>query len=123
MRTISAIFVAAVLSATPAIAADAPRLTPEQQADSDALRALTKATPVLQMDRVELHPAVKLEGISMVTADARGNIYVIHRPTAPDADPVVVLSPPLTCGPDELRFIGDTVVEVFNNAWEAFQSR
>ena len=39
------------------------------------------------------------------------------------ADPVVVLSPPLTCGPDELRFIGDTVVEVFNNAWEAFQSR
>ncbi len=91
MRTISAIFVAAVLSATPAIAADAPRLTPEQQADSDALRALTKATPVLQMDRVELHPAVKLEGISMVTADARGNIYVIHRPTAPDADPVVVL--------------------------------
>jgi adenosylmethionine-8-amino-7-oxononanoate aminotransferase len=39
------------------------------------------------------------------------------------ADPVVVLSPPLTCGPDELRFIGDTVVSVFTDAWDAFQSR
>ncbi len=39
------------------------------------------------------------------------------------ADPVVVLSPPLTCGPEELRFIGDTLVEVFTNAWNDFQSR
>ena len=97
MRTVSKIFAAAFLSAAfaaSAIAQDAPRgLTPEQKADSDALRALTNATPVLQLERVELHPAVKLEGISMVTADAKGNIYIVHRPTAADADPVVVLDP------------------------------
>ncbi len=39
------------------------------------------------------------------------------------ADPVVVLSPPLTCGPDELRFIGDTIVRVFTDAWDAFRER
>ncbi len=39
------------------------------------------------------------------------------------ADPVVVLAPPLTCGPDELQFIGDTIVEVFTAAWDAFNSR
>lgn len=39
------------------------------------------------------------------------------------ADPVVVLSPPLTCGVEELRFIGDTLVDVFTNAWNDFQSR
>ena len=39
------------------------------------------------------------------------------------ADPVVVLAPPLTCGPDELQFIGDTLVRVFTDAWDAWQSR
>ena len=39
------------------------------------------------------------------------------------ADPVVVLAPPLTCGPDELRFIADTLVSVFTVAWDAFRSR
>jgi len=39
------------------------------------------------------------------------------------ADPVVVLSPPLTCGPEELNFIGDTLVKVFTDAWDAFRSR
>ncbi|HEY4331914.1 MAG TPA: aspartate aminotransferase family protein [Ilumatobacteraceae bacterium] len=39
------------------------------------------------------------------------------------ADPVVVLAPTLTCGPDELRFIGDTLVDVFSDAWDAFQAR
>ena len=39
------------------------------------------------------------------------------------ADPVVVLSPPLTCNADELTFIGDTIVEVFTDAWNAFASR
>jgi DNA-binding beta-propeller fold protein YncE len=85
---------AAALLAAPSMAQDAPRgLSPEQKADSDALRALTKATPVLQMDRVELHPKMKLEGISMIAADAAGTIYVIHRPTDPNADPIVVLDP------------------------------
>ncbi|MCU1366385.1 MAG: aminotransferase class-III [Ilumatobacteraceae bacterium] len=39
------------------------------------------------------------------------------------ADPVVVLSPPLTCTADELRFIGDTLVTVFTDAWNAFGCR
>ncbi|MHB1204072.1 MAG: peptidyl-alpha-hydroxyglycine alpha-amidating lyase family protein [Rhodospirillaceae bacterium] len=95
---IAGIFAAAFMAgvfAAPAVAQEAaPRgLSPEQKADSDALRALTKATPVLQMERVELHPAMKLEGISMIAADAGGNIYVIHRPTNANADPVVVLDP------------------------------
>lgn len=92
--TLSLIAAAALTLAAPAFAQDAPRgLSPEEKADSDALRALTKATPVLQLERIELRPAVKLEGISMVTADAKGNIYLVHRPTAADADPVVVLDP------------------------------
>jgi adenosylmethionine-8-amino-7-oxononanoate aminotransferase len=39
------------------------------------------------------------------------------------ADPVVVLSPPLTCGPDELQFIGDTLVDACTSAWDQFRSR
>lgn len=94
MRRTITLIAAAVAFAIPALAQDAPRgLSPEQQADSDALRALTRATPVLPLERVELHPSVKLEGISMVTADARGTIYLVHRPTDANADPVVVLDP------------------------------
>ena len=93
VQIITALVAGALALAAPGYAQDAPprALSPEQQADSDALRALTKATPVMLFDRIELHPAVKLEGISMVTADSQGNIYVIHRPSAPDADPIVVL--------------------------------
>jgi len=39
------------------------------------------------------------------------------------AEPVVVLAPPLTCAADELTFIGDTLVRVFADAWDAYQSR
>jgi adenosylmethionine-8-amino-7-oxononanoate aminotransferase len=39
------------------------------------------------------------------------------------AEPVVVLAPTLTCDADELEFIGDTLVDVFADAWLAFQSR
>jgi adenosylmethionine-8-amino-7-oxononanoate aminotransferase len=39
------------------------------------------------------------------------------------ADPVLVLAPPLTCGPQELQFIGDTVVAACSDAWDAFRSR
>jgi len=39
------------------------------------------------------------------------------------AEPVVVLAPPLTCTADELSFIGDTLVAVFADAWDAYQSR
>ncbi len=68
---------------------------PGQQSppDSDSrLRALVAAVPLLDMERIELHPAVKLEGISSITSDKAGNLYVIHRPTDPNADPVVVLN-------------------------------
>jgi DNA-binding beta-propeller fold protein YncE len=43
------------------------------------------------VDRVELqvHPPLLLEGISAVTADKQGNLYVLHRPA--HGNPVVVL--------------------------------
>ena len=69
----------------------AAQLSPADQASSDSLRALTRAAPLLQYERVVLNPSVPLEGISSIAADRQGNIYVIHRPTAADADPVVVL--------------------------------
>jgi DNA-binding beta-propeller fold protein YncE len=67
------------------------RLTPEQKEASDGLRALTKVVPLLPMERIALKPTVKLEGISALAADKQGNIYVIHRPTDPNGDPIVVL--------------------------------
>ena len=60
-------------------------------ADSDKLRALLMAAPQLQVDRIDLNvkPPLTFEGISAVTADRQGNIYVIHRPA--NGDPIVVL--------------------------------
>jgi DNA-binding beta-propeller fold protein YncE len=80
-----------VLAAAPAAAQS--RLSPEEQADSDRLRALIAAAPALQVERIELEPTVTLEGISAIAADRQGNLYVIHRPSDPEADPVVVLDP------------------------------
>jgi DNA-binding beta-propeller fold protein YncE len=62
-----------------------------QQENSDHLRELLQNAPPLAVERVELKidPALKLEGISAVTADKNGNIYVIHRPAT--GDPIVVL--------------------------------
>lgn len=62
-----------------------------QDADSDRLRALTKSLPQLRFDRVELKtiPSRTFEGISAVTVDGHGNIYVLHRPV--NGDPVIVL--------------------------------
>lgn len=64
-----------------------------QDAGSDRLRALTKAVPQLPVDRIELkvNPPMTFEGISAVTADQKGNIYVIHRPA--NGDPIVVVDP------------------------------
>ena len=64
-----------------------------QDPDSDRLRALLTGVPQLPVERidVQVNPPLTFEGISAVTADQRGNIYVIHRPT--DGDPVVVLDP------------------------------
>ncbi len=64
---------------------------PAQHSDSDRLRDLMKTVPQLPVERVEIkvNPPLTLEGISAVTADKQGNIYVIHRPA--NGDPVVVL--------------------------------
>jgi outer membrane protein assembly factor BamB len=70
-----------------------PPLSPEAKADSDALRALAKATPLLPMKRVVLtiNPPVTLGLVSAVTADKQGNIYILHRPEDPKMDPVIVV--------------------------------
>src|SRR5712691_7953529 len=62
-----------------------------QHSDSDRLRDLIQAVPQLPVDRFELkvHPPLPLEGISAVTADEQGNMYVLHRPA--NGNPVVVL--------------------------------
>lgn len=62
-----------------------------QHSDADPLRDLIQAVPQLPVDRVELtvHPPLPLEGISAVTADKQGNMYVLHRPA--NGNPVVVL--------------------------------
>jgi DNA-binding beta-propeller fold protein YncE len=64
-----------------------------QDPDSDLLRRLTRPVPQLPVARLELKtsPLVTFEGISAVTADEQGTLYVLHRPA--DGDPVVVLDP------------------------------
>jgi hypothetical protein len=68
-------------------------LSPEQKADTEALRALTSTIPFLPVDRIELtvNPPMTLVGYSAATADERGNVYVIHRPEDTNVDPIVVL--------------------------------
>jgi adenosylmethionine-8-amino-7-oxononanoate aminotransferase len=39
------------------------------------------------------------------------------------ADPVIVLSPTLICGEQELEFIRSTLTTVFTEAWRQFQNR
>ena len=62
-----------------------------RHSDADSLRNLIQAVPQLPVDRFELkvHPPLLLEGISAVTADKQGNLYVLHRPA--NGHPVVVL--------------------------------
>ncbi len=114
MRTarIMTLAVLAALTAGPAFAQSSPaaadavkagsqvaspvrKLSPEDQADSDGLRALIKATPVLPLERVELKvdAPFKLSPVSAMTQDKAGNIYVFHRPEDPKIDPIVVLDP------------------------------
>lgn len=68
-------------------------LTAEQKADADAVRAIIKAAPDLPLRRVELKvkPNKLLGPISAMSEDQHGNLYVIHRPTDPNVDPIVVL--------------------------------
>ena len=64
-----------------------------QDADIEDFRERVKDVPQLPMDRIELDldDSVGLEGVSAVSVDAQGNIYVLHRPST--GDPVVVLDP------------------------------
>ena len=64
-----------------------------QSTDSDRLRALLKTVPQLPFELIHVtpNPPLIFEGISAVTADQRGNIYVLHRPA--NGDPIVVLDP------------------------------
>jgi DNA-binding beta-propeller fold protein YncE len=91
MRTLPICVLALALAFLPVSAQRG--LGPAEQADTDALRALIRAAPDLPVERIELKPSVALEGISAIAADPQGNLYVIHRPTSPDGDPVVVLDP------------------------------
>ena len=70
-----------------------PSLSPEQRADAEFLRALTKSIPLLPVDRIELkvNPPLTLVGYSAAAADKHGNVYVIHRPVDANVDPIVVL--------------------------------
>jgi len=86
-------FTLGVLAISSVPASAQRQLSPEEQADSDALRTLVRAVPLMDADRIELTPSVPLEGISAIATDAQGNIYVLQRPTSPDGDPVVVLDP------------------------------
>lgn len=86
------VIAAAVFAAGFALAQEQRQLTPEHKAASEKMWALVQATSALPVEKVELHPKVKLEGISAVAGDKQGNIYVIHRPTDKNADPVVKLN-------------------------------
>src|SRR3954463_13422905 len=85
------VIVAAVFAACFAFAQER-QLSPERKAASEKMWAAVKATPALPFEKIELHPKVKLVGISAVAEDKQGNIYVIHRPEDKNADPVVKLN-------------------------------
>src|SRR5919197_3720626 len=90
LLSVAAMIVALV--SMPALAQN-QHLSPEMQADTEALLALTKTIPLLPLDRIALQvkPAMTLVGYSAVAGDKDGNIYVLHRPKDKTVDPVVVL--------------------------------
>src|SRR4051812_37157426 len=91
MRMARFAFVAMALIAMPALA-QVQKLSPEQKADTDALRALAKTIPDLPVERIELKlsPATTIFGVSAMAGDAKGNVYIIHRPEDKNVDPIVV---------------------------------
>ncbi|MBX7200078.1 MAG: 6-bladed beta-propeller [Rhodospirillaceae bacterium] len=91
MRIAAVIGMALALAAMPALA-QGQKLSPEQQADTDALRALVKTIPDLPVERIELKltPATTIYGISAMAGDAKGNVYIIHRPENKNVDPIVI---------------------------------
>ena len=86
---LAAIYLCAASAQPPTIA-----LSPERQADTNAVRALTKSIPLLPVERIALkvNPPMTLLGYSAAAADKYGSIYVIHRPEDPKIqDPIVVM--------------------------------
>ncbi len=80
----------ALFAATHVLSQD---LTLRQRLETAAFRASLPAIPVLPLTRTQLTvtPPMALIGVSAVAADKAGNIYTIHRPTDPKADPIVVV--------------------------------
>ena len=70
------------------------KLPPEEQADSDGLRALAKMTPALPMEKVllKVDAPFAIAPVSAMAQDKAGNIYLFHRPEDRAIDPVVVFS-------------------------------
>ncbi len=91
MRMTVLAFTAMTVLALPALAQER-KLSPEQIADTNALRALAKTVPDLPVERIELKltPAMTITGISAMAGDAKGNVYIIHRPEDKNLDPIVV---------------------------------
>ena len=71
------------------------KLPPDEQADSDGLRALAKMTPALPMEKVliKVDAPFAISPVSAMAQDKAGNIYLFHRPEDRNIDPVVVLDP------------------------------
>ena len=92
MRLTQACFLAviALLTSTTILAQE---LSPKQKLEASAFKKLILTVSVLPMDRVELKvsPPMTLVGISAVSADKVGNLYIIHRPSSPMVDPIVVV--------------------------------
>lgn len=91
MRIAGLAVAALALISMPALAQQ-QKLSPEQKADTDALRALVKTIPDLPVERIELKltPATTIFGISAMAGDAKGNVYIIHRPEDKTVDPIVI---------------------------------
>ena len=91
MKPFALAAMAALVLSLPA-AAQERKLTPEQVADTEGLRALVKTIPDLPVERIELklNPATTITGISAMAGDAKGNVYIIHRPEDKNLDPIVV---------------------------------
>lgn len=97
MRSVlSSLVVAGVLMSGVAVAQQR-ELTPERKADTEALRAIAKATPALPGQIIDVMVTPALTGPSAVAAAKDGTIYALHRPSEAkppqDGDPIVVIDP------------------------------
>jgi DNA-binding beta-propeller fold protein YncE len=72
------------------IAALPPALATAQDAGSAKLRELTRAAPIMTMERLELRlePALEIEQVSAVAADRDGRLYLLQR--GKESDPIIV---------------------------------